>query len=539
MNLTWCMIALAVAGADDQEFGTPPHVSVVALAAAEAKVKAVENPELWPMNLATATHIAFDNSEGFRVIEFGFCGLNGYFGLHLDGPLTIARINADVPFARVKANAMALVRSVERAYGNLVQVQAALESAEQAACMAREAYSKVAGELTLAHCDPGVAELAEAAPRLEQFFVDVEKRKSEVQVAEQTLRKVLGLPPADNRRIVATTKPIEELISFEWDTCVEQTWQEHPENVEQQAIGRLAELCLFLAREQVIPLMDSDTQRQLKLLGPLLDSTVAVPLGQFLLALRPQISASSFVEGIDPGGDVYMDSLTWHRYLTNWAPMGTGRSPLANTRQAQYILLYTRARQRHVFKQTADSLSRHFVEVDETFHQFTVARRLQAAAVHRLAVQRVSYDEGRITLDRWLDAIDKNGQAMAAEARHQATYNNALAALSEARGTLLADRKITIAEGPKRIRPIAAKTTEPLSIGLGCFLQRDAAITGATNIVPWRCGSLLEAGSSVPPGRPRLPFEGGLEAPHGGLTALCAGLQTPHGNLTEGLHPSE
>ena len=83
------------------------------------------------IDLATATHIAFDNSEDFRVIEFGVCGLNGYFGMHFDGPLTIARINADVPFARCKANAMALVRSVERSYWNLFQAQVALESTEQ------------------------------------------------------------------------------------------------------------------------------------------------------------------------------------------------------------------------------------------------------------------------------------------------------------------------------------------------------------------------------------------------------------------------
>ena len=90
---------------------------------------------------------------------------------------------------------------------------------------------------------------------------------------------------------------------------------------------------------------------------------------------------------------------------------------------------------------------------------------MKAAAARRLAVQRAFYDEGHITLDRWLDAIDKDAQAIAAEARHQAGYNTSLAALSEARGTLLADRDITIAEGPKRVGPIVGKTTEPISIG--------------------------------------------------------------------------
>jgi hypothetical protein len=141
-------------------------------------------------------------------------------------------------------------------------------------------------------CRGSVADAAEAAERLEQFGNELAARKADVKAAERSLRKVLGLPPTDNRRIVATTKPIEEPISFDWDTCVEEMPQEQPENIEQQAIGRLAELCLFLAREQVIPLMDANTQRQVNRQGLLHDSTEAAWLGQCLNAFRPQISAS-------------------------------------------------------------------------------------------------------------------------------------------------------------------------------------------------------------------------------------------------------
>ena len=106
MNLTWCMIVLAVAGADDQKHGTPPPLSGVAPVAVAAKIKDAEKPVPWPIDLATATHIAFDNREDFRVVELGVCGLDVHFPEHSDGPLTIARLNADVPLARVKANAM-------------------------------------------------------------------------------------------------------------------------------------------------------------------------------------------------------------------------------------------------------------------------------------------------------------------------------------------------------------------------------------------------------------------------------------------------
>ena len=108
------------------------------------------------------------------------------------------------------------------------------------------------------------------------------------------------------------------------------------------------------------------------------------------------------------------------------------RSPLANTRQAQYFLLRTRASQRQVFFQTTNSLSRIFLEVDANYKQCAAAKRLEAAAAHRLDLQRVRFKEGRITLDRFLDAVNQNAQAKAAVAKRKTKYNISLAALSEA-----------------------------------------------------------------------------------------------------------
>ena len=294
MNLAWWMIALAVAGADDQKLGTPPPTSGVISVAAAAKIKDAEKPDPWPLDLATATHIAFDNSEHFRVVEFGVSGLGAYFPLHTYGPLTIARLDAKVPLAKFKANAMALVRSVEQAYWNLARAQVALKSKKQVVRATQELHDAEQAKLT---CRGSVTDVAEAAERLDQFSKELEGLTADVEAAERSLHKVLGLPPADNRRIIATTKPIEEPIAFDWDTSIEEMSQEQPENIEQQAIGRLAELNLFLARYQVIPLMDADTQRQFRGLGLLLDSTEAVSLGQFRKALSP----ADFVELVRRG----------------------------------------------------------------------------------------------------------------------------------------------------------------------------------------------------------------------------------------------
>jgi hypothetical protein len=124
------------------------------------------------------------------------------------------------------------------------------------------------------------------------------------------------------------------------------------------------------------------------------------------------------------------------------------RAPLANTRQAQYALLRSRAFLQQVVHQTTHSLARFFLEIDANYKQFKTASRLRAAAALRLESQRAYYEEGRITIDRFLDAVSQYATAVATEAQYKTTYNISIVALEEAKGTLLAYDNIAVAEGP-------------------------------------------------------------------------------------------
>ena len=124
------------------------------------------------------------------------------------------------------------------------------------------------------------------------------------------------------------------------------------------------------------------------------------------------------------------------------------RAPLANTRQAQYTLLRARAYLQQIVHQTTHSLARFFLEIDANYKQFKTASRLRAAAAQRLEAQRAYYEEGRITIDRFLDAVSQYATAVATEAQYKTTYNISIVALEEAKGTLLAYDNIAVAEGP-------------------------------------------------------------------------------------------
>ena len=126
-------------------------------------------------------------------------------------------------------------------------------------------------------------------------------------------------------------------------------------------------------------------------------------------------------------------------------PLGF-RGPLANTRQAQYTLLRQRAFLQQIVHQTTHSLARFFLEVDANYKQFKTGPGAEAAE-QRLAAAQAFYEEGRITIDRYLDAVSQLAQAVAQEAQFKTTYNTSIAALEEAKGTLLAYDNIARGRG--------------------------------------------------------------------------------------------
>jgi RNA polymerase sigma factor (sigma-70 family) len=102
--------------------------------------------------------------------------------------------------------------------------------------------------------------------------------------------------------------------------------------------------------------------------------------------------------------------------------------------------------------QATHSLARAFLEIDADYKQFKTASSLRAAAAQRLDAQRAYYEEGRITIDRFLDAVSQYANSVAQEAQYKTRYNVSIVALEEAKGTLLAYEHIAVAESPKPAR---------------------------------------------------------------------------------------
>jgi outer membrane protein TolC len=362
-------------------------------------------------------------------------------------PIVISRLNADAAVWRFKAEIMAHCRSVEQQYWNLAQSHVQLWASDRAVSFAESSLKREQNFLLLGRGTVG--DLAEAAQQLEEFNLDLVTKTSDVITTERQLRNILGLPPADNRRIVPVTPPTEARLEPDWDASLAQMLNFQPDIVQQQILVRVAELQLLIARNQLLPQLSLNALYQLNGLGQQLDSAEAVMTGATLKALNPVIANQQRAAGLASNPGLYNNFVTWQVGFTFQMPLGM-RSPLANTRQAQYLLLRARAYLQQIVHQTTHSLARFFLEVDANYKQFKSASRLRAAAAQRLIQQQALYEEGRIgfTVDRYLDAVRRYATAVATEAQYKTTYNISLVALEEAKGTLLAYDNIAVAEGP-------------------------------------------------------------------------------------------
>ncbi len=348
-----------------------------------ARPRVVNDPEAqepWELSLRDAIRIGLDNSEAVRLVSLGG-----------RGPVVIARADREMNAWRFKAEVMAHVRSIEQQYWSLAQQHAQLWSSEKAVELAEEIIKREQSELEVSRGT--VADPAEMQQRLEQFRLDLVTKTSDVITAERQLRNILGLPPADARRIIPTTAPCEARLEPDWDASLAAMEASQPDILLQREEERTAERLLQLARS----------------------SHGRVDLAPLAVAANPALPRRSF---------------------------------LANTRQAQYTLLKQRAYLRQVVHQTTHSLARFFLEIDANYKRFQAASRLRELAAKRLEAQKAFYDEGRITADRYLDAISQCASAEAQEAQFKTTYNVAIVALEEAKGTLLTYDNIAMADEP-------------------------------------------------------------------------------------------
>lgn len=472
-----------------------------------------DDQEAWPMTLSEAIRIGLDNSEIARVISFGKAGIPIGSFTPIPGEVAepdesklpgrpgwtvIERLNADTSTYRFRAEVMAELRSIEQAYWNLAQAHTQLWAADRCVSLAREVVKREQDELQAGRGSR--AGVAEAMTRLEQFERDIVTRKSDVSTSERQLRNLLGLPPADDRIILPVTPPVQARVEPDWDACVAEMLRSQPDLVQQQVLVRVAEIQLLLARSQPVPPLSLMALCQMNDLGQSLEPADAMMTGALIRSLEPLTTdALETCSASRATGEPHFLTSQDGYVLVMPAPM---RSPLANCRQAQYILLRSRAREHQVRHQATHTLARFFLEIDASYKQFQAAHRLTKAAARRLEAQRSAYEQGRITVDRYIDAIVQYTTAIATEHQYRTQYSISLAALEEAKGTLLDYDHVAVSQRRRKPRkPAAPKAavvaaTAPKGTSDDGVVRASLAVGTTTAAVGSDAGRI--AGSALP-----------------------------------------
>jgi RNA polymerase sigma factor (sigma-70 family) len=184
-----------------------------------------ETDESWSLTLRQAIHIGLGNADNLHVISTGT-------------PTKITALKA-VDLQQFKADVTAKIRAIKQQYWGLVQAHAQVDASKKAAELAAKILERERAQLGANRAI--LAYVGESTQRVAQFKSDLAARSSDAITTERELRKVLGLPPADGRRIVPVTAPVEACLEPDWDAALATMLKNQPEIVQAKRSVKQAE----------------------------------------------------------------------------------------------------------------------------------------------------------------------------------------------------------------------------------------------------------------------------------------------------------
>lgn len=420
----------------------------------------------WPLSLAEAIRIGVENSEAVRVrprpgeLPAQTSGRDDLHGQAIAISLAADRPAPALSPWRFRSEVMAHLRSVERQYWTLAQAHAGLQASERAIELVEEILRRQEAGLEFRQSSP--EDVAAVRRRLETIRLARAARFSEVTAAERRLRTVLGLPTADDRRIVPASRPTGTDAGPRWDDCLTAMLANQPDVLRQRANTRTAALRRFGNDPGLMRLRDVLLLPDVEAPSPTwFAASRLLVIGMKLAPARPRMvveglrtlaarGATRLVSALDPSTD---------------PPAVTARQRLVNNRRAAYAYLKQYGYLQQVARRAKQTLERSHRVVEDRVARAQAASTASAEADLRLESQRALFEGARLTIDGYLDAVCESTDALAAVEQSRAESQVARVELEEAQGTLLAFDNITIVDHPFPDHPAPRDTTTRLAEG--------------------------------------------------------------------------
>lgn len=332
-------------------------------------------------------------------------------------PILIARARHEQSIKSFEANVQTLLRDVEQAYWQLYFSYQDLYSRETGMRQALATWQKEKNKEEVGTA--AIPDVAQAREQYEFFRAARLQALSRVLAAERTLRELLGLPPEDDRRIIPDTPPTVAAYVPDWSLAVGEAMSDRPDIVAQRFVVRQAELELLRQKNGLLP-----------------DLTVA---------------ANWRIVGLDNQFDQSIDRLTDNDF-TEWGlavryrrQVGE-RSAHAATRNAQLSLSEQRRTLENLQHTVLHDLHEAYQDIITQYNLIQVQKDRREAATQQLESREQFYRQGKTTIDVLLQAQTTFADALRDESQAIVQYNQALAAWEFAKGTILKNDNVALAE---------------------------------------------------------------------------------------------
>lgn len=341
----------------------------------------------------------------------------------------IARVNNDIALVDFQTAVRNLLRDVERGYWELYFAYRDLDAKIEGRRYALESW-----ELEKRRVDAKLRSPDQEAYAREQYYaaqasvenaISGERGVGGIFGAERELRSLLGLTATDGKLLRPTTLPLSSDIQFDWEESLHHALNRREELRRQRWRVKQRELELVASRNFTLPRMNA--------------------IGQY--------NWRGFGDDLIGQDDASIDNLFtgelqgWGLGVELTSPIGR-RAGFAAVRNAELWLRREHAILLEQERQIALELRGAFSELDRAYVVTRSSFNRHVAAQIQLEAERRRNAVGDARLDLVLDAQRRSVQAEVAFHRAIVDYNQALAQVNLARGTLFDSLDVHLAEGP-------------------------------------------------------------------------------------------
>ncbi|MFN9717312.1 MAG: TolC family protein [Planctomycetota bacterium] len=346
----------------------------------------------------------------------------------------ISRINTDISLVDFEQSVTTLVRDVEKIYWDLyLSLQlyhSEVETFRDIVEFQKTVQSRRDTDASDAYYQ-AINRLYEADARMKGSLVDV-------QVAEQRLRRLLGLPLEDGQFLTPVDKPTEAKLVPDWESCLIESLTHRPELRRQKWEIRSLELQLAAAKNLARPRLDFVSNYKVNGFGDHL-------LGSNDDDGQTDVGYNSAYEALTQGNNT-----GWGVGVQFSMPVGLR---LARAQVRNYELRLRKARQA-LQRQETEVSGELLLAMREMERWYELAesgaKRAENGSIFANTTRaRVFREKVRdpIALGRVLEAKITSRDADQSYLRSVIEYNKAITDLNFRKGTLLANNSVFLSEG--------------------------------------------------------------------------------------------